>query len=505
MQLALIMYDQLSHDLPTFRHIDKAKDVILMVEVVDLTTHVAHHKKKLVFIFSAMRHFAAHLKRDGFNVIYRQIDDPQHSGSLCEELEKEISNRDYQSVIYTHPSEYTDWINIQKLLKSRAVDARCLDDARFLATEEEFKDFAHDKKQLRMEYFYRQMRKKYNILMNHDEPEGGKWNYDAENRKFPKGQLDIPPTYHKDPDEITQAVIECVSEKFSHHFGDIMPFHLAVTREDALIALKKFIEQRLEHFGDFQDAMVQGEPWMYHAHISFYINIGLLNPLECIKMAESTYYHKGYPLNAVEGFIRQILGWREYIRGIYWLKMPEYKTLNFLSAERKLPDFYWTGDTPMNCLAQSVKETKNNAYAHHIQRLMVLGNFALLAGIHPDEINNWYWIVYLDAYEWVELPNVSGMVLFADGGLLASKPYAAGGSYINKMSNYCQSCQFKVAVKTGEDACPFNYLYWDFLMRNQKELSNNPRIAMMYRTIAKMPQEKINAIKDSADQFLSQL
>ena len=278
-----------------------------------------------------------------------------------------------------------------------------------------------------------------------------------------------------------------------------------MTRRQALVALKQFIQRRLALFGDYQDAMLQGEPWMFHSHISFYLNCGLLLPGECIKQVEQAYHDGVAPLNAVEGFIRQILGWREYVRGIYWLKMPEYAEHNFFNAQRALPDFYWTGKTRMNCLKQCVNETQQNAYAHHIQRLMVLGNFALVAGIAPEEVNDWFHVVYADAYQWVELPNVSGMILFADGGYLASKPYAAGGNYINKMSNYCKQCHYKVSVKNGETACPFNYLYWDFLARNHDKLSNNHRLGMIYRVYQRMDTAKQQQIRDDANQFLDSL
>ena len=249
-----------------------------------------------------------------------------------------------------------------------------------------------------------------------------------------------------------------------------------MTREQALAVLDQFILELLANFGTYQDAMIQGEPWMYHSHISLYLNCGLLSPLECVTRAEEAYYQHQAPLNAVEGFIRQVIGWREFIRGIYWLKMPEYSRLNFLNATRQLPTFFWDGATEMNCLHQVITETKENAYAHHIQRLMVVGNFALIAGLDPKEVNEWFWIVYADAYQWVELPNVTGMALFADGGVLGSKPYASSGQYINKMSDYCKECRYKVSVKEGEDACPFNYLYWDFLLRNEKQLGSNQRL-----------------------------
>ena len=307
------------------------------------------------------------------------------------------------------------------------------------------------------------------------------------------------------PDTITQEVLALVAERCAGHFGALDGFGFAVTREQALEVLDHFIAQRLPLFGRYQDAMIEGEPWMYHSHIGFYMNAGLLLPAEVVRAAETAWHNGHAPLNAVEGFSRQIMGWREFIRGIYWLKMPDYAEMNFLGASRALPDFYWTGATGMNCLAQSIDATRRYAYAHHIQRLMVLGNFALLAGIDPRYVNEWFLVVYADAYEWVELPNVSGMVLFADGGYLASKPYAAGGAYISRMSNYCDNCQYKVARKTGEGACPFNYLYWDFLNRNRAKLGNNARLGMIYRSLDRMAPERVAAIEADAAAFLDTL
>ena len=296
-----------------------------------------------------------------------------------------------------------------------------------------------------------------------------------------------------------------LQRRFDDHFGDLEPFYFAVTREQALYALHKFIDERLYNFGTYQDAMVQDEPWMYHSHISFYMNCGLLNPIECIEEAQKAFFENQAPLNAVEGFIRQILGWREYVRGIYWMKMPDYENENFLNANRKLPDFFWSGNTQMNCLRQCITETKENAYAHHIQRLMVTGNFSLIAGLSPEDVNEWYLIVYADAYQWVELPNVTGMILFADGGLLASKPYSASGAYINRMSDYCKNCKYSVTKKNGEKACPFNYLYWNFLIENKDKLENNPRLGMPYNTLKKMNGEKLQAIQDDSKRFFKNI
>ena len=496
--LIFIFGDQLSHSISSLKNFDACQDRILMCEVMHEATYVKHHKKKIAFIFSAMRHFADECKEKGFEIDYIKLDDKNNTGNFADEIKRGFDKYKPEKIICTEPSEY----RVIQEVKTINLPLEIYDDDRFLYTSDEFSSWASNRKQLRMEYFYREMRKKYGILMDGNAPIGGQWNYDAENRKPPKEGLTIPEIYIQEPDDITKDVIDLVDKKFNEHFGDVTPFHFAVKRADALIALEEFIKQRLINFGDYQDAMIQDEPWMFHSHLSFYINIGLLHPLECIQAAEQAYHDKNAPLNAVEGFIRQILGWREYVRGIYHLKMPDYAEMNFLNATRSLPEFYWTGQTKMNCIRQCVLETKQNAYAHHIQRLMVLGNFALIAGIHPDEVNAWFLIVYADAYEWVELPNVSGMILFADGGFLGSKPYASGGSYINKMSDYCKSCSYKVTKKNGANACPFNYLYWDFLVRHRDTLKDNHRMSMMYRTYDKMTDDKKDAIKADSKRFL---
>ncbi len=505
MILRVILGDQLSHHISSLSEIDAARDVVLLCEVRNEATRVPHHKKKIAFIFSAMRHFAAELETAGYRTRYIQYDAPDNAGSLTGELERAIEALSPEQIVVTEPSEYAVLKEIESWKTHFPIPLEIRDDNRFLCTKDAFATWAKGRKQLRMEFFYREMRRTYGILMDDDQPVGGQWNYDAENRKPPKRGLDIPATYLSEPDSITQEVLELVGREFSEHFGDLEPFHFAVTAAQAQQALEQFIRERLSHFGEYQDAMLQGEPWMYHSHLSFYINCGLLSPLECIQKVEQAYRDGLAPLNAAEGFIRQILGWREYVRGLYWLKMPDYVSENFLQAERPLPEFYWSATTKMNCLRQCVVETKANAHAHHIQRLMVLGNFALLAGLNPKEVNQWFWIVYADAYEWVELPNVSGMVLFADGGVLASKPYAASGAYINRMSDYCKGCSYKVSKKNGPDACPFNYLYWDFLIRQQDKLGANPRMGMPYRTLGKMDAAKVDLIRADSTRFLQAL
>ena len=503
--LRFILGDQLSHSISCLDGCNQSEDIILICEVWDEATYVKHHKKKITFLFSAMRHFAQTLRQSGFTVDYITLDTPDNTGSLRGEIGRALARHDVKQIVVTHPGEYRVLMDMVQWEADFGIPLEIRPDHRFLCDSETFADWVKDRKLLRMEYFYRAMRKKYKILMEGDEPIGGQWNYDADNRKPPQADLTIPAPYTKDTDAITHEVMALVTARFSDHFGDIAPFYFAVTRDQALEALNLFIEQRLNDFGCYQDAMIEGEPWMYHSHISFYLNCGLLLPLECVKTAENAYHQGKAPLHAVEGFIRQIMGWREYVRAIYWLKMPGYAKQNFFEAKRNLPEFYWTANTTMNCLRQCIQETKQHAYAHHIQRLMVLGNFALLAGIDPRQVNEWYLIVYADAYEWVELPNVSGMVLFADGGFLASKPYAAGGNYINKMSNYCKNCCYQVSKKNGPGACPFNYLYWYFLACNREKLRTNHRIGMMYKTYDRMNADRKSAIYQESQNFLANL
>ena len=503
--LRLVLGDQLSRDLPSLTDLDPDKDLVLMAEVMSEVTYVKHHKRKIAYLFSAMRHFAESLGKDGIAVRYRRLDDADNAGSLAGEVAAAIAVFAPDRIVVTAPGEYrlADEMAGWQARFGLAVDIRA--DTRFLCSLGDFAEWAEGRKSLRMEFFYRDLRRRYQVLMEGDEPIGGKWNYDADNRQPPKAGLAVPPPSSFAPDAITAEVLALVEARCADHFGQLAGFDFAVTRDQALHVLDQFIAERLPLFGTYQDAMIEGEPWMYHSHIGLYLNAGLLSPIEVIRVAEAAYNRGDAPLNAVEGFIRQILGWREFVRGLYWLKMPAYAEANFLQATRPLPDFFWTGNTDMNCLAQSIQQTDVLSYAHHIQRLMVLGNFALLAGLSPQAVNEWFLVVYVDAYEWVVMPNVSGMALFADGGYLASKPYAAGGAYINRMSNYCKNCRYKVTEKSGEDACPFNYLYWDFLDRHRETLGNNPRLGMIYRTFDKMAPEKQAGVNADAGRFLAGL
>jgi len=503
--LRLILGDQLNLQLTGLRDIKIETDIVLMAEVGAEVTYVKHHKRKIAFLFAAMRHFAEALRGNGVFVIYRRLDDPDNGGSLEAEVKRAIAAHKISKLVVTMPGEYRLLEIMKRWQSSLGITVELREDDRFLCKLDRFANWADGRRQLRMDFFYRDMRRDHNILMDGDEPIGGKWNFDSDNRQPPKAGMVIPPPLQFAPDDMTTEVLGLVATRCADHFGDLDDFGFAVTRQQALAVLNHFIEQRLPDFGRYQDAMLLDEPWVYHSHIGFYLNAGLLLPAEVIATAENAYHQGHAPLNSVEGFIRQILGWREFVRGIYWLKMPGYANLNFFEAERDLPEFFWTGDTKMLCMAQAVDATRKYAYAHHIQRLMVLGNFALLAGIAPSQVNEWFLIVYADAYEWVELPNVSGMVLFADGGYLASKPYAAGGAYINRMSNYCRDCHYKVSLKNGAAACPFNYLYWDFLIRNRVKLQDNARLGMMYRSLDRMDEMKIAAIRDDAGQFLASL
>lgn len=482
---------------------DPATDRVLMVEVQEEATYVRHHKKKIAFLFSAMRHFAEELRTLGWRVDYVPLDVPENSGSFTGEIARAVERLSPGKILVTEPGEWRVREAMSGWQAAFKTPVEMLEDDRFIATHSEFQTWAEGRKQLRMEYFYREMRRKTGLLMDGDQPEGGKWNYDAENRKPAKADLFMPTPLRATPDAITEDVLALVSNRFDNHFGDLTPFWFGVTRDAAEAALDHFIETALAKFGDYQDAMLEGEKFLYHSILSLYLNAGLLDPLVICRRVEAAYQAGAAPLNAAEGFIRQIIGWREYVRGIYWLKMPNYVDENFFGNTRALPDFYWTGETDMACLRAAITQTKEEAYAHHIQRLMVTGNFALIAGIDPKQVHEWYLAVYADAYEWVELPNTLGMSQFGDGGVLGSKPYASSGNYIHKMSDHCKGCKYDVKQKTGDGACPFNPLYWDFLHRNRDKLAGNPRMAQMYRTWERMSEEKQRDYLESAANVLA--
>jgi deoxyribodipyrimidine photolyase-related protein len=503
--IRLILGDQLTRGVTSLNGLDPAQDVVLMAEVWDEATYVRHHKQKIAFLFSAMRHFADSLRKEGIKVDYIRLDDPENTGSFTGELTRAVQRHGATEVFVTEPGEWRVWEMMLDWRENLGVPVHIREDDRFICSRDEFARWAEGRKQYRMEFFYREMRRKTGLLMAGEEPEGGQWNYDHDNRKSLPDALLLPKRERFQPDAMTREVLELVAARFGNHFGDLEPFGWAVTRADALVALDHFIKVCLGGFGDYQDAMKTGEDFLYHSLISPYLNCGLLTTREVCDAAATAYAKGRAPLNAVEGFTRQIIGWREFVRGIYWTRMPDYAATNHLAAKRKLPAFYWSGETDMRCLSECVRTTRQHAYAHHIQRLMVTGNFALLAGIAPQEIEEWYLAVYADAYEWVELPNVHGMVMHADGGLLGSKPYAASGAYINRMSDYCDGCSYDPDVKSGPKACPFNYLYWNFLIENESRLAKNPRMAMPYRTLQKMAAGRKAEIAAESENFLKSL
>jgi deoxyribodipyrimidine photolyase-related protein len=503
--LILVLGDQLTPGLSSLAAGDPARDIVLLCEVQDEATYVRHHKKKIAFLFSAMRHFADELRGLGWTVDYRALDCRGNAGSFSREIALAVKRHKASHVVVTEPGEWRVRTAMNAWSDDLGIPVTCLPDTRFICSREDFATWADGRKQLRMEFFYRDMRRKTNLLMSGADPEGGQWNFDHDNRKPAKGQLSMPEPFRVQRDQITNDVIALVKSRFSDHFGDLEPFWFATKRADAEAAFDYFVANALGSFGDFQDAMLRDEKFLYHSLISQYLNCGLLDPLAICRKVEAAYRAGKVPLNAAEGYIRQVIGWREYVRGIYWLKMPEYVDENFFGNTRPLPDFYWTGETKMACVHAAVTQTKEEAYAHHIQRLMVTGNFALIAGLSPQKLHEWYLSVYADAYEWVELPNSLGMSQFADGGVLASKPYAASGAYINRMSDYCRGCAYDVKARTGKDACPFNALYWDFLARNRDKLASNARMGQMYRTYDKFADEEKAKIKASAQTFLNSL
>jgi deoxyribodipyrimidine photolyase-related protein len=503
--LRIVLGDQLTRSVASLRDLDPAADTVLLMEVMAECTYVRHHPRKIALVLAAMRHFADALRADGVRVRYIALDDAANTQSFRGEVLRATGDLQPVRIIATEPGEWRVAEDMRGWGEAAVRPVEIRPDDRFICSLADFARWAEGRRSLRMEFFYREMRRRTGILMEGDDPVGGAWNFDAENRKKLDAQVRIPAPPSFKPDVCTRGVLALVGQRFADHFGTLDQFDLAVTPAQAEAALEAFVTRRLAHFGDFQDAMTRSHETLFHSLVSTSLNIGLLDPLAVCRRAEAAYHDGTAPLNAVEGFIRQILGWREYVRGLYWLKMPQYRDLNALGADRQLPGFYWNADSGMACMDHAIGQTRDLAYAHHIQRLMVTGNFALLAGIEPDAINEWYMIVYADAFEWVELPNTHGMAIHADGGIMASKPYAASGKYIQRMGDYCRDCRYRVADATGDRACPFNYLYWDFLARHRARFERNPRMANMYRTLDRMDARKVAAMRAEAGVFLDRV
>jgi deoxyribodipyrimidine photolyase-related protein len=467
-----------------------------MAEVEQESTHVVSSKQRITLFLSAMRHYAQSLQAKQWPVYYTTLNSLGNVGSLAGELEKTILLKKPQNLIMVRPGEWRVLKSLQAVAAKHHINLEIKEDRHFLCTPEAFQKHLAGRKQIRLEFFYREMRQKTGILMNGKIPIGDKWNFDTENRgSFGKqGPKNLPQPSRFEPDSITQEVMQLVNDKFAHHPGSISTFTWPVTREHALIALQEFVAHRLPFFGQYQDAMWEGEVWLFHSHLSCALNTKLLHPQEVIDKAQEAYLQGHAPIEAIEGFIRQILGWREYVRGIYWTYMPEYVDRNAMQATAKLPEFFWTGQTDMACLKDAIGLTLQHGYAHHIQRLMVTGLYALLLGVNPKQVHAWYLGVYVDAVEWVEVPNTIGMSQYADGGLMASKPYIASGKYIDRMSNHCKGCKFNPAESIGDSACPITTLYWDYLNKHADALAKNPRMVMQLKNLHRLTEEKREAI-----------
>ena len=489
--LIVVLGDQLDLEASAYDNFDARVDAVWMAEVADESTRVWSSRPRTVMFLAAMRHFALALKAVNRPLHYAQLDAPGNQGSLAAQLKADMERLRPARLVMTEPGDWRVLQAIKAVADASGTPLEICEDRHFLSSVSDFAAHARGRKSLRMEYFYREQRRRHSVLMdpqNEGAPLGGKWNFDAENREAfgAAGPGEVPPRCAFKPDAVTRKVIALVEGRFPQHPGRLESFAWPVTRAQALQSLSAFVKERLPQFGRYQDAMWPGDPWLYHSHLSAALNLKLLNPREVLAAAVAAYESGHAPLASVEGFVRQILGWREYVRGIYWTQMPGYLELNTLGADADLPEWYWTGDTDMACLRDAIGQTLTHGYANHIQRLMVTGLYALMLGVQPKQVHTWYLAVYVDAVEWVELPNTLGMSQYADGGLMGSKPYVATGKYIERMSPHCKDCRYDPAQRTGERACPFTTLYWNFLMRHEATLAKNPRMALQVKNLARM-------------------
>ncbi len=502
--LVLVLGDQLDLEAAAFDGFDPEQDAVWMAEAHDESTHVWSSKQRIALFLSAMRHFAQALREAGRQLHYRMMDDAGAAGnehSLAAKLRSDLAALQPQRVVMTAPGDWRVLQQIKGVVEAAGLTLELCDDRHFFTTVRDFAAHAKGRKSLRLEYFYRELRQRHGVLMQDGQPAGGQWNFDADNRESfgAKGPGLVPTRATFKPDAITVEVIALVNTRFAQHPGALESFAWPVTRDQALQALQRFIEERLPLFGRYEDAMWPGEPWLYHSHLSAALNLKLLTAREVVQAAESAYLAGHAPLQSAEGFIRQILGWREYVRGIYWTQMPDYVERNALAAQEDLPGWFWTGKTDMACLKDAINQTLEHGYAHHIQRLMVTGLYALLLGVRPQQVHEWYLSVYVDAVEWVELPNTLGMSQYGDGGMMASKPYVATGKYIQRMGGPCKGCRYDPALRDGEKACPYTTLYWDFLMRHQPLLSKNARMALQVKNVERMTDSQREAVAQRAD------
>jgi deoxyribodipyrimidine photolyase-related protein len=506
--LVIVLGDQLDLDAAAFDGFDVARDAVWMAEVAGEATHVWSSKPRTVMFLAAMRHFALALQSVGRAVHYTRLDAAGNAGTLGAQLEQDTLRLRPSGLVMTAPGDWRVLQAIRAAGEALALPVDIREDRHFFSSIRAFAEHAKGRKTLRMEYFYREQRKRHRVLMQDaaqgagpdDAPVGGQWNFDADNREAfgAAGPGAVPPRSVFAPDAVTQEVIALVNARFAQHPGRLDSFAWPVTRQQALQSLQRFVQERLPMFGRYQDAMWPGDPWLYHAHLSAALNLKLLNPREVVAAAEAAHRDGHAPLASVEGFIRQILGWREYVRGIYWTQMPDYAERNALGASQDLPAWYWTGATDMACLRDALEQTLTHGYANHIQRLMVTGLYALMLGVQPKQVHAWYLAMYVDAVEWVELPNTLGMSQYADGGVMGSKPYIATGKYIQRMSPHCKGCRYDPAQRSGDRACPFTTLYWDFLMRHEAMLARNPRMALQVKNVARLTEAQRQAVNERA-------
>jgi deoxyribodipyrimidine photolyase-related protein len=491
--LVIVLGDQLNLDAAAFDGFEPAHDAVWMAEVSEESTHVWSSQQRCALFLSAMRHFADALRGAGRPLHYTRLDPTDEDAArgpstLAGALSAAVQRLRPQHLVVTAPGDWRVLKALEQVAKDSRLALEIREDRYFYSTVREFSKYAQKTGRLRLEYFYRDMRRRHDVLMEGDAPAGGQWNFDADNRGTfgAGGPSGVPARACFEPDAVTREVLDLVATRFGQHPGTVAGFAWPVTRAEALVALRRFVAERLPCFGRYQDAMWSGEAWGYHSHLAAALNLKLLNPREVVAAAEAAYAAGTVPLQSAEGFIRQILGWREYVRGIYWTRMPAYLESNALGAHEPLPEWYWTADTDMACLRDVIGQTLRHGYAHHIQRLMVTGLYALLLGVAPMRVHEWYLAVYVDAVEWAELPNVIGMSQYADGGVMASKPYVASGKYIERMSNLCKGCRYDPGQRAGPAACPFTTLYWDFLMRHQETLAANQRMSLQLKNLQRI-------------------
>ncbi len=499
----VVLGDQLDPRYLESADFDPERDLVVMMEVAEEARHVPSHKARTVLFLSAMRHFALDLQQRGIPLAYSRLDDSENRGSFTDELQRLMARYGPSRITVLRPGEWRVLHALEKATRDAEADFELLEDPHFYATPETFSSWAEGRKELVMEYYYRLLRKREGLLLDaDDQPEGGQWNFDKENRKsLGRDAPSMPPVPRFEPDEVTREVLDLVERRFPEAPGRLDAFAWPVTRDQAKEALHDFLERRLPYFGDYQDAMQQGEPWLFHSLLSPALNLKLLDPREVIGGAIDRYRAGDAPLNAVEGFVRQIIGWREFIRGVYWHEGPTYQDRNGLDQHAPLPEMYWSGETEMVCLRESLGQVLEHGYGHHIQRLMVTGNYALLSGVHPRAISDWYLGMYVDGIDWVTLPNTLGMMMHADGGVVGTKPYAASGRYVQRMSDYCSDCRFDPGARTGEDACPLTTLYWDFLDRQQSRLGDNRRMAFAWKNLERLDLAERDAIRRRAEEI----